>query len=261
MIAVLAAVGVVAFVMLWKEATAKNRPKKLSKVVAGAAGVLIATLLLLTATGRLHWLAALAAGMLPLLRWVLGLLTGQMIRGWLGNTLGLGGFNPFRPFQQSAQHSTTPPPDDDAPNASSVATDDLAMTLDHASGDMDGEVLRGSRRGQRLSHLDLEALTALYDELQAVDSQQLLGAYLDRRFPGWRDAKQQAATAEPGTMDTPQALAVLGLEAGASKAEIINAHRRLMQKLHPDRGGTDYLAATLNRAKEVLLSGSNDAKS
>ena len=254
MILVIAAVvGVVAFAMLWKEVTAKNRPKKLSKVAVGAAGVLIATLLLLTATGRLHWLAALAAGALPFLRWTLGLLTGQLIRGWLGNALGLGGFNPF-------QRSAAPTPDGAAPSVSSVATDDLAMTLDHASGDMDGEVLRGRRRGQRLSHLDLEALTALCGEFQAADSQQLLGAYLDRRFPGWRDARQQAAAAESGAMDTQQALAVLGLEAGATEAEIVGAHRRLMQKLHPDRGGTDYLAATLNRAKEVLLDGPNGAK-
>ena len=256
MILVLAAVvGVIAFAMLWKEIAAKNRPKKLSKVAAGAAGVFVAMLLLLTATGRLHWLAALAAGALPLLRWVLGFFAGQMIRGWLGNIVGLGGFNPF----QRAAAAGGAAPGGSGPNASSVATDDLAMTLDHASGEMDGEVLSGPRRGERLSELDLDALTALYDEFQAADSQQLLGAYLDRRFPGWRDAQQPPASA--GSMDTQQALAVLGLEAGASETEIVGAHRRLMQKLHPDRGGTDYLAATLNHAKEVLLDGANGAGS
>ena len=246
-----AAVGAIAFWMLWKEVAAKNRPKKLSKVAVGAAGALIAVLLLLTATGRLPWLAALAAGALPFLRWTFGLLAGQMIRGWLGNAMNLGGFSPF---QRSAA------PGGDAPNRSSVATDDLSMTLDHASGDMDGEVLRGRWRGQRLAALDLEALKSMYDEFQAADSQQLLGAYLDRRFPGWRDPEQQAAAAEPGNMDAQQALAVLGLEAGASEAEVVGAHRRLMQKLHPDRGGTDYLAATLNRAKEVLLDNPNGAQ-
>ena len=54
-------------------------------------------------------------------------------------------------------------------------------------------------------------------------------------------------------MDEGQALAVLGLDDAASKDDILAAHRRLMQKLHPDRGGTDYLAATLNKAKDVLL--------
>lgn len=244
-----AAVGVIAFLMLWKEVAAKNRPKRLSKVAAGAAGVLLAVLLLLTASGRLHWLAALAAGALPFLRWTLGLLAGQVIRNWLGGAMGLGGFNPFQRTAAGGAGST--------PSQSSVATDDLAMTLDHASGDMDGEVLRGSRRGQRLAELDLDALKALCHEFQAADSQQLLSAYMDRRFPGWRDAGQQGAHADSGAMDTQQALAVLGLAAGASEREVVDAHRRLMQKLHPDRGGTDYLAATLNRAKETLLGARN----
>ena len=243
-----AVVGVIAFWMLWKEVAAKNRPKKLSKVAVGAAGVLIAMLLLLTASGRLPWLAALVAGALPFLRWTLGLLAGQAIRSWLGNAMGMGGFNPF---QRTAAPGGAPP------KASSVATDDLAMTLDHATGDMEGEVLRGPLRGKRLGELDFDALKALYGELQAADSQQLLGAYLDRRFPDWRDAEQRVDHPDPATMDRQQALAVLGLEAGASEAEIVGAHRRLMQKLHPDRGGTDYLAATLNRAKEVLLGDPN----
>ena len=54
-------------------------------------------------------------------------------------------------------------------------------------------------------------------------------------------------------MDEARALQVLGLSAGATRDDILNAYRRLMQKLHPDRGGTDYLAATLNQAKEILL--------
>ena len=243
-----AVVGVIAFWMLWKEVAAKNRPKKLSKVAVGAAGVLVAVLLLLAASGRLPWLAALVAGALPFLRWTLGLLAGQAIRSWLGTAMGMGGFNPFQ---------RTAAPGGASPQASSVATDDLAMTLDHATGDMDGEVLRGSWRGKRLAELDFDALKALYGELQAADSQQLLGAYLDRRFPDWRDAEQRTAATDPASMDRQQALAVLGLEADASEAEIVGAHRRLMQKLHPDRGGTDYLAATLNRAKEVLLGDPN----
>ena len=243
-----AVVGVVAFWVLWREVAAKNRPKKLSKVALGAAGVMIAALMLLTASGRLPWLAALVAGALPFLRWTVGLLAGQAIRSWLGNAMGMGGFNPFQ---------RTNPPGGAPPKASSVATDDLAMTLDHATGDMDGEVLRGPWRGKRLGELDLDALKALYGELPAADSQQLLGAYLDRRFPDWRGGEQHTAASDPATLDRQQALAVLGLEDGASDEEIVGAHRRLMQKLHPDRGGTDYLAATLNRAKEVLLDNPN----
>ena len=245
MFALAIVVGAFAFALLWREIAAKNRPKALSKVALGAAGALVAVLLLLTATGRLHWAAAAAAAALPLLRWVLGFVAGQVLRGWLGNAFG------FHRRQAAGQASGG------GPRASSVATADLAMTLDQETGAMDGEVRRGARRGERLSGLDLDALKALYDEFEAADSRQLLGAYLDRRFPGWQDGSRQRPAADPGRMDRSQALAVLGLEAGASEQDVVAAHRRLMQKLHPDRGGTDYLAATLNLAKEVLLKNPN----
>ena len=240
-----AVVGGIAFVMLWKELAAKNRPRKLSSFAVAAAMVLVAVLVLLTATGRLHWLAASAAAVLPLLRWVLGMIAGPLI----------GNFFRARAFRRAA-----PAPDADAgpgagPTASTVATGDLRMTLDLQTGDMDGDVLTGRFAGQRLSNLDLAALSALHDELSATDSRQLLSAYLDRRFPGWADAEEQPRGAPPDAseMDEEQALAVLGLDAGASKEEVVAAHRRLMQRLHPDRGGTDYLAATLNLAKKALL--------
>jgi len=51
-----------------------------------------------------------------------------------------------------------------------------------------------------------------------------------------------------------EALQILGLADNASRDDIINAHRRLIQKMHPDRGGSDYLAARINLAKDVLLS-------
>ena len=250
MILLLAAVvGVFAFMMLWRAFGTQNRSHKLKRIAVAAAVVLLGVLLLLTASGRLHWLAALAAGALPFLRGLIGLIAGPLVGNFVRSKLFTRG-------------NATPGVDPgSAPKDSTVATDELLMTLDHETGAMDGEVLVGRLAGQRLSSIELDALATLLDELANVDSRQLLTAYLDRRFPGWSDSSPNNGNrGKPppdtdGAMDSGQALAVLGLDEGASKDEIVDAHRRLMQKLHPDRGGTDYLAATLNLAKKVLLNG------
>lgn len=251
MLLLAAIVGVAAFVFLWRAFGGAQRSQRFRQLGVAAAVVLVTVLLLLTATGRLHWLAALAAGALPFLRGLAGLIAGPLISNFLRNRLFSRG---------SAQPGVAPgaapgPP----PKDSTVATQELRMTLDHETGAMDGEILTGQSAGRRLSDLDLADLKTVFGELSDEDSRQLLSAYLDRRFPGWSDdapdgdAGSQTSTATSSQMDAEQALAVLGLDAGASKTDIIEAHRRLMQKLHPDRGGTDYLAATLNLAKKVLI--------
>ena len=249
LLAIAFVVGGVAFAMLWKELAARNRPRRLSKLAGGAAIALLAVLLLLTATGRLHWLAALLAGLLPLARWAFGLVAGPLVGSWLRRTLGSGTFG-FGSRPGAADPGAGSPP-----KASTVATADLKMTLHHETGEMDGEALTGSLAGQRLSDLDLATIQGWRGELANADSLQLLDAYLDRRSPGWTDAPRDDAAPAGAAMDETQALAVLGLAQGASEEEVVDAHRRLMQKLHPDRGGTDYLAATLNRAKAVLVGG------
>jgi DnaJ domain len=94
-----------------------------------------------------------------------------------------------------------------------------------------------------------------YCQAEDADSVALLEGYLQQRFPG-QDDFGQSASPDPGNtgMNRTEALAVLGLDDSASHEDIVAAHRKLIQKLHPDRGGNDYLAAKINQAKEFLLS-------
>jgi DnaJ family protein C protein 19 len=76
------------------------------------------------------------------------------------------------------------------------------------------------------------------------------------RFPqGARDpgGPRETPPSRRGAMSRSEALKVLGLEEGATQEQIRAAHRRLIQQIHPDKGGTDYLAAKINEAKDVLL--------
>lgn len=145
---------------------------------------------------------------------------------------------------------------------SQVRTFVLAMELDHDTGDMDGEVLTGPHEGRRLSDLSPQELGEVMDAcIEAADqSQALLEAYLDRHHPQWREATGHQSTGNgksaggrAGKMKRDEAYEILGLEPGASESEIRKAHRKLMKKYHPDQGGSDYLAARINEAKEILL--------
>jgi DnaJ-domain-containing protein 1 len=75
---------------------------------------------------------------------------------------------------------------------------------------------------------------------------------------GWREYAQGGAgagarPADGGKMTEREAYQILGLQPGARPEEINRAHRSLIKKLHPDQGGTTYLAARINEAKDVLL--------
>lgn len=146
------------------------------------------------------------------------------------------------------------------PGVSAIKTRWLAMELTHSTGAMDGEVLTGQFAGDRLSTLSLEDLLDLASECrQDPDSIQLLEAYLERMFPDWREHAQAESTAgsrpagDESAMTETLALEILGLGSDASREQITAAHRRLMQKMHPDRGGSDYLAQRINQARDFLL--------
>ncbi len=166
----------------------------------------------------------------------------------------------FRAIWRRAKAAGGPSPG----QTSEVTTRFLRMVLDHDSGDMTGEVLEGSFAGRRLDLLDQAELIALWHECQAADAQSaaVLEAYLDRTVgEAWREAAgagpggEGAGTGGEEAMSAEDAYAILGLAPGAGEAEIREAHRRLMQKVHPDHGGSNYLAAKINRAKELLLGG------
>jgi DnaJ domain len=148
--------------------------------------------------------------------------------------------------------------------SSEVVTDSLRMQLDHGTGELDGEVLRGPFAGRSLASLGLLELLDLLTGCQRDDprSVPLLETYLDRRQPDWRAHAAGEQADGPGAkagvtsaMDEATAYSILGLPPGAGADEIKAAHRRLMTKLHPDHGGSSYLAAQLNQAKDFLLSG------
>ncbi|MDP4796982.1 MAG: DnaJ domain-containing protein [Rhodospirillales bacterium] len=145
---------------------------------------------------------------------------------------------------------------------SEVSSAFLEMRLDHDSGDMDGTIRKGAHAGERLSTLSFAALTALYDGYEREDgeSARLLAAFLDRMHPDWRQSQGPDAStggddfaAGSGSMSRDEALRILGLEKDADTAEIKAAYHRLIAGLHPDRGGSAYLAAKINEARDVLL--------
>ena len=143
---------------------------------------------------------------------------------------------------------------------SDVKTDWLDMSLNHRTGDVEGQVLQGRFAGRQLRDLTVEELFALLRECESHDPQsaQLIEAFLDRAAPGWRgqggeqgDRSQSGAQAGPMTRE--EALDILGLSQGASDNDIRDAHLNLMREHHPDRGGSNWLASRINQAKEILL--------
>ena len=165
--------------------------------------------------------------------------------------LGLLGWLPFGPAGFGARTQKS------AGQVSRVRSAFLEMELDHDTGAMRGVILAGPREGTRLEGLDVGTLVGLMSEIDD-ESRSLLAAYLDRRDAGWREHAQADAAAgrggaPRGPMSQEEAYQILGLQPGAKAEDIVHAHRTLMKRIHPDQGGTNYLAARVNEAKDTLL--------
>ena len=141
--------------------------------------------------------------------------------------------------------------------SSDIETRFLRMELDHDSGVLRGTVIAGQYQGRTLDELTLDQLLDLLRECRVNDPQSapVLESYLDRvHGAAWRgggDGTGRAA-APDGAMTREEALDILGLSPDASEEDIRNAHRRLLRANHPDRGGSTFIAAQINRAKDVL---------
>jgi hypothetical protein len=223
--------GVVALALLWWLVSnyTKSDPKALAttlRKVGGATAFGFAGLLLLR--GRIDMAVLVAGG-----------------GAWLFGGMPFGLPNPFQrgPARVAKVRSAM-----------------IEMDLDAATGALRGRVLAGPLAGTELDTLDRDGLLALLRQCRAsdFDGARLLEAYLDRRTPGWRkdaqgDADARPGQAPPGAMTEQEAYEVLGLAPGASAEKVAAAHRALIKRLHPDLGGTTYLAARVNQAKDVLL--------
>ncbi|HWV19418.1 MAG TPA: DnaJ domain-containing protein [Devosia sp.] len=145
----------------------------------------------------------------------------------------------------------------DAGNISKVQSFRFAMELDHDTGAVSGRVLNGQFAGMDLMDLgEMDTRLLLAEVENDADSLSLLESWLDANRAGWREyfADQDAGTeAGPGNDPVAEAYDILGLKPGASGDEIRAAHRDLMKAIHPDRGGSSYLAAKINQARDLLL--------
>ena len=183
----------------------------------------------LVATGRMHWLGAGITAIIPIARAMLI---------WGGRALPL--------LRLLSRFKSTP---------SQFRTQSLLVTINFANGQIFGEILDGDFAGRQLDELSAEELQTLSEQLKNNDRESyvLLQAYLLRSGTGNYQSQDSYQPKSYSELSNDEAYEVLGLPNSASKDQVIKAHKRLMQRLHPDRGGSDYLAAKINAAKDKLI--------
>ena len=211
----------------WKVVKSLPSEKRRSFLWKTAFWSVLGLSVILVASGRMHWLGAGLAALIPLAKGAFA--------------LGLRAL----PFMQILSRFKTSP--------SQFRTKSLLVQVNFASKQMDGEILQGDFTGKRLSELNPEELQRLSASFKETDRESylLLQTYLLRNNRGDSGSSDQANNLSE--LSDQEAYEILGLEANAAKEDIIKAHKRLMQRLHPDRGGSNYLAAKINAAKDKLM--------
>lgn len=211
----------------------KKRKSALIKIALVLLLIITSTMAL---TGKLHWVAAVFTAILPFARHIFPLLLRVL---------------PFLSVWQKRRSKQT-----SNGNQSSENSKIIDLKIDHDAGVMYGKVLQGSFKDRELGTLEKEEFLSLlkYCRQQDQDSAKLLETYLDKRFGAvWRSDDTSRGKPPANAKEVQEAYEILGLQPNCSREEIIDAHRKLMQKNHPDRGGSDYIAAKINQAKDTLL--------
>jgi hypothetical protein len=225
-----------------------RRPLTIQQFIVIYGSVIIsAALIFLGLTGRLNALFAFLGATLPFIgRWLPWIARSVGLIGLAKRLRGILGASAWQP-------SASAPPT--GGRQSTVETPLLHMVLDHDSGEMTGDVVAGQFKGQSVLELNLTQLKMLFDECSGDrDSLNVLTSFLDRQHPDWQTTFGGGATSAGDTdLDEDKACKILGLPKGAHRDQIIDAHRKLMQKFHPDRGGPTFLATQINLAKDYLL--------
>ena len=170
-----------------------------------------------------------------------------------GNIFNLFQSNQYRPFYNNSHNSN---------NSSKIDTSTLCMTLNHSTGEIDGYIKMGKFKDKTLNDLSIDDLLALRDECleNDKDALRLIEAYLDRTTDfDWKSKTNNyyKSTDNEGfysdSMTIKEAYQILGLDDTADKEKIKETYQSLISKLHPDKGGSDYLASKINQAKDILL--------
>ena len=242
----LGVIGFGSFLLLCKLLWSNKVPSKNTRIVLFASIALVVVLGTLVLLSKFHPLAAFFTILIPYLRVLWGLLTmlSRVLMSFLmlRNFVGRFRFG-FKSDGTDSKHSD-----------SETQTSELAMKLNHETGTMTGAVLAGEFKGRDLDSLSDEELHQVYKTLREEESKRLLEAYVGRHRPHLNETASDTNEHKDGEkMSVKRAADILGVDVHANKEDIVAAHRRLMDKLHPDKGGTSYLAAELNEAKQVLL--------